>query len=82
MIATGEKKEEYRNSNKYWSVRFNKFVPGRDTVTFSHGYAKNRRQMVVELISFGYGTGRTEWGAQYNVRYYKLYLGKIISKNF
>jgi len=52
-----------------------------DTITFSHGYAKNRRQFVVELKEIKIDKGRPEWGAEYNKEYFVLKLGEIISKN-
>ena len=84
MIASGEKKVEYRNPSEYWYKRLSKFNPEQTkcTITFSNGYAKDRRQMVVELLSFGYGTGRKDWGAVEGVGYYKLRLGEILSRNF
>lgn len=50
-----------------------------DTITFSNGYAKNRRQMVVKFNGFRMGHGNVEWGAVYKEDYFILKLGKILS---
>lgn len=50
-----------------------------DTITFSNGYAKDRRQLVIDFKGFSLGPGRVEWGAVYKEDYFILHLGKIIS---
>ena len=97
MIASGEKKTEYRDQTEYWEKRLinideqNRLDAGlsldiafRDfqTVTFSNGYSKDRRQMVIKIESFEAGFGKEEWGALKNNWYYKINLGRIIMKNF
>lgn len=83
MIASGEKKEEYREDKYYWRKRLVFDPKGRPkTITFSNGYAKDRRQMVVELKSVYHSLGIVEWGAPEGVPVYILNLGKIITKNF
>lgn len=49
-------------------------------ICFSNGYAKNRRQMYVEIKEFGRGLGREEWGAIPKKWYYILTLGNILVK--
>lgn len=79
MIASGEKTTEYRQTSEYWEKRlFKKY----DTITFSNGYSKNRRQIIIQFEGIGMGTGRLDWGATSGVCYYKIRLGKIINKNF
>jgi len=51
------------------------------TITFSNGYSKNRRQFVIELLSIKIDTGKQEWGAKPNEKYFVLQLGNIISSN-
>ncbi len=96
MIASGEKKEEYRDLKQYYFDRlFDGFDSNEwtgdiedfdsfkdyDTVTFSNGYSKDRRQMVVEFDSIHISIGAEEWGA--NDRYcFIIGLGDILSKNF
>jgi hypothetical protein len=119
MIASGEKKEEYRNLTPYWTKRLievdypeeakndNKWISEDivydllnnhdfktvmkaywaeikkfETITFSNGFSKNRNQFVIELKGIDVDTGLTEWGAEYNKKYFCLELGKILSKNF
>lgn len=49
------------------------------TITFLNGYAKNRRQILVELEKITIGKGKEEWGAEWNKEYFILHLGSIIS---
>ncbi len=80
MVLSGQKKEEYRELTDYWKVRMtnakNKNV---QTVTFSNGYAKTRRQMVVELQYIAIRQGIAEWGAVKGKVYFVLHLGRVIS---
>ena len=50
-------------------------------IIFSHGYAKNRRQMVVELDHIKIHQGLEEWGAKKDEYYFVLSLGKVLSAN-
>lgn len=88
MIKSGEKKEEYREIKKHWITQL---IGGDlndgdcdfyhfDTVTFSNGYAKNRPQFVIELISIEFETGFEKWGAIEGVEYFVLKLGNIIQQ--
>ncbi len=84
MIASGVKKEEYRDVNDYWTKRIGKFYIKSitpSTITFSNGYAKERKQMIVELLSVDMDVGREEWGANGRMQFV-LKLGKILKKNF
>ena len=80
QIASGEKKEEYRDISPYWIRRItNAINQGVKTITFSNGYAKDRRQMVVGLESVARGIGRKEWGAPEHAVYI-LRLGNIFKQ--
>lgn len=97
MIASGEKKEEYRDDCDYWAKRLLDFkgqtgfpacdaldtkFKNFDTVTFSNGYRWDRRQMVVEIKGMDFGDGKEEWGAIRHKWCFIIKLGNIISKNF
>ena len=74
MIASGKKKEEYREIKPYWDVRLNKDY---DFVIFRNGYAKDAPIMYVNLIDIRRGIGDMELGApEYEV--YIIELGDII----
>lgn len=75
MIASGEKKEEYREIKPYWFKRLrNKKY---DVIKFRNGYAKGAPSMTVELKAMSRGLGIVEWGApEYPV--FVLHLGDII----
>ena len=74
MIASGVKKEEYRELKDYWKKR----LEGKafTHVHFRNGYAKDAPVMVCELNAIRKGLGVKEWGAQDNTKYYVLMLGK------
>lgn len=80
MIHSGEKKEEYRELSDYWKKRMQKVkLNGVKTITFSNGYAKDRRQMIVELKYISIRDGLKEWGAIEGKVYFVLHLGNVLS---
>ena len=50
-----------------------------ETITFSNGYSKNRRQFQIELEKIEISKGKKRWGAKKNKTYFVLSLGKILS---
>lgn len=80
MILAGIKKEEYRQIKPYWNLRLLAGEPF-DTITFSNGFAKNRRQFVIEFKGLQSGLGIEKWGAPLGERVHILKLGEILSKN-
>ena len=75
MILSGEKKEEYRDLKPYWINRLTSVNKTEiqssedvifnqcDTITFSNGYAKDRRRFVIEVKKIRIGFGKLDWGA-------------------
>lgn len=91
MIASGEKKEEYREHKAYWNTRL--VEPGYfhsqkckefDYIVFKNGYSKDARTMKVECkgIKLKHFGGNELWGAEKGTAYYTISLGKIIERNF
>lgn len=82
MIASGEKKEEYREFTDYWKNRLLEKgswdVRLFDTVTFYLGYAKDRPSMTFRFMALGYGEGKPEWGAEKGKEYFIIKLGERI----
>lgn len=84
MIASGEKKEEYREIKPYWISRLhawgNAFDDCRDfyAIRFKNGYQKNAPTIILESKGIHIGYGRPEWGAEPNKEYYVIKLGEII----
>ena len=58
MIASGKKKEEYREIKPYWVKRL---VSDYTHVRFSRGYSAKTMTFTIEDIDIG--RGRPEWGA-------------------
>lgn len=85
MIASGEKKDEYREIKPYWTTRFkNVFpfdgdnpIPGHIVnIMLKEGYDINSPSLVVS-VSLSIGTGREDWGAVKGELYYKLHIESI-----
>lgn len=79
MIASGEKKEEYRDIKDYWRKRL--FDKKYDAISFRNGYSKNAPKMLVEYKELIGGIGKAEWGAPDATPVYILKLGAILSPN-
>ena len=75
LIASGVKREEYREMKAYWHKRLNKEY---DAIIFRNGYASDSPSLKIELKEILSGIGITEWGAPENERVYILRLGKIL----
>jgi len=77
MIASGEKREEYREMKPYWHKRLcNKEY---DVIHFRNGYNKDSPTMIVELKEICHSLGIVEWGAPEAKPVYILRLGAILS---
>jgi len=68
MIASGEKKEEYREIKAYWNRRLNQnlwsdnFKPVPFThVLFTNGYSEYCPKMLVEIRSIQIGKPKDKW---------------------
>jgi hypothetical protein len=93
MIASGEKKEEYREIGPYWGIRFcggewynfeievlhNKISLHPEAVKFVNGYRPNSPSFLIECKGIVVDTGKTEWGAVPGQEYFVIKLGKIIT---
>jgi len=80
MILSGEKREEYREITDYWKARMRSAKLNQiDNITFSNGYSKNRKQLIVKLEYISIRSGLKVWGAVPNKVYFVLHLGRIIS---
>lgn len=77
MIASGVKREEYREMKPYWHKR----LSGQrfDAVHFRNGYSANAPAMLVELRGLESGLGILEWGAPAAQPVYILKLGAILT---
>lgn len=77
MIASGEKKEEYREPSDWINSRVNaeKFY---DAVEFSNGYGPKAPKVTLEYKGFRYRGGKEKWGANPLRNYVVILLGEII----
>lgn len=86
LIASGEKKEEYREIKPYWAIRlcdewygdappkFKTF----DVVRLKNGYGKDAPTMDVECLGIQIDHGMTIWGAEPGVEYFVIQLGEVL----
>ena len=78
LVASGVKKEEYREIRPYWDTRLNKHY---DAVLFRNGYSKYAPEVLVELLSVTTGKGSLRTGAPADREVYILRLGGILRKD-
>ncbi len=78
MIASGEKKEEYRDPGQWIKSRVND-LKEYDAVEFRNGYQPNAPTVLVEYLGFRFGAGKIGWGADPRKNYLVILLGRIIS---
>jgi hypothetical protein len=90
MIASGEKKEEYREIKSFWSIRLSGYslahglvrvgqnLKSFDVVRFRNGYSKTSRTITVKFEGLAMCEGSEEWGAEPETRYFVIKLGEII----
>ena len=76
MIASGIKREEYREKKPYWDRRL--MLNHFDAIQFRNGYNKNAPTMLVEFNKLQSGLGIVEWGAPERTPVFILKLGKIL----
>lgn len=75
MIASGQKREEYREIKPYWAKRLAK---NYDAVQFRNGYSKKSPVVSLKLEAITTGRGVIAWGAPEFDTVYILKLGEII----
>ncbi|MDY0292554.1 MAG: hypothetical protein RBR02_09500 [Desulfuromonadaceae bacterium] len=80
MIASGEKKEEYREKTDYWAVRLHNQGP-EFAVRFRNGYSLNSPSLDA-ICSYRIGKGKEEWGAEKDKNYYVLIIHEIKNTSF
>jgi hypothetical protein len=79
MIASGEKKEEYREIKPYWTKRLTDGDPKHwDVVAFRNGYAKDSPVIYCVFKGIKIGRGNPNWGADQDMDYYIIRLGKLL----
>lgn len=67
MIASGEKKEEYREIKKYWISRLcstSNMLDGCkefDYIIFKNGYSKDAPTMKVQCLGIDFGEPNPKW---------------------
>ena len=76
MIASGEKKEEYRDLKQYWITRLERKV---DTIHFKNGYSNDVPEMYVECKAISINGGKPEWG--WDEKCFVIKLGAVLEIN-
>lgn len=82
MIVNGKKKEEYREFKEYYHIRFKRifglnYKNKSAEIVFRNGYNYNS-PAVRCLCTLEVGTGKKEWGANPNEKYYKLIIVRVL----
>lgn len=97
LIASGEKKEEYRELKPYWESRFIDTYPSYnvsllqamngmgmvafDRIIFRNGYSKDAPKIEVECKGIFIGTAKPEWSDNWPGDVFIIKLGDIIHKS-
>lgn len=81
MIASGVKKEEYREIKPYWIKRLRCAETRYGKILFRNGYSRNAPTILIELTGLESGLGIVEWGAPEAQKIFILKLGEILSIN-
>lgn len=88
MILSGEKKEEYRELNKHYHSRLQRynclqhmgseeeFHKPEFWILFRNGYSRTSPSFRA-LCTVGIGEGRAEWGAEPGKEYYVIHIHEI-----
>lgn len=80
MIASGEKKEEYREIKPYYDKRLGYLAEGTGKITtiiLRNGY--NHQSPTLKCkVSVSIGTGYGGWGAEANINYYVIKILEIL----
>lgn len=76
LINSGNKTEEYREIKPYWTKRLEDLK--YDFVEFRHGYSSDAPKMLFAIKDITISTGKIEWGAEKDVKYYVIKLGERI----
>jgi len=85
MIASGEKKEEYREIKPYWISRLCSGFPSKydakdfDIIAFKNGYSKEAPTINVKWVGMDIRQGKAEWGAEPGKEYFVIQLGDVIT---
>jgi hypothetical protein len=79
MIASGVKREEYREMKPYWNKRLMCNKKQYNKILFRNGYGKNAPSLLIEFTGLQSGLGILEWGAPERQEVFILKLGRIIS---
>ena len=84
MIASGQKKEEYREPKEFWRSRLTDqegeflYFKHFDAVHFRNGYSPSSPTMLVECKGIKLDYGKQKWGAGKGKKYFVIKLGKIL----
>ena len=90
MILSGKKKEEYREIKQYYTSRFDGWFDLFDTVPlhtnsaqirFTNGYGNNVPSFIADCHIEKH-TGKPEWGAIPNQKYYVIHIEGIKWKSY
>lgn len=78
MIASGQKREEYREIKPHWNRILN--MKQYEAIRFRNGYRPDSPTMLIRLNTIMTGLGIVEWGAPPAQRVYILSLGEILEQ--
>jgi hypothetical protein len=84
MIASGEKKEEYREIKPYWISRLTynydglKLYENYEYIIFRNGYSEKAPSIIVKCLGISKGQAKPEWSDNWQGEVFIIKLGDII----
>lgn len=83
LIASGDKKEEYREDKQYWRNRLlhkGDVAEAKifDVVVFKNGYHKDAPTMTVKCLGITTGNAKPEWSDNWQGHVFIIKLGEIL----
>jgi len=84
MIASGEKKEEYREIKPYWIKRMHFDIWNTkpfDYIEFKNGYGKNAPKIRLECNKIEIGKAKPEWSDNCKGDVFIIKLGEILNQD-
>ena len=88
MIASGKKKEEYRELKPHWEKRLVNGIFYKidtdfkeiDKIVFRNGYAKNAPTITIKCLGIEIGKAKPEWSDNWQGDVFIIKLGEICNK--
>lgn len=80
MIASGIKREEYRDATPYWKARIRPDKMPPKQVHLTNGYGHHRPRILLRCLDIKCREGKPEWGGLSGKSYIVIMLGEVLHR--